>query len=195
MGSISDQFPTRGTSFEQSSSRTTSLRPEQPPPRTTSLCSEQSPPRTTSRSFARAVPVSDRGMGHDRRCDPETQTSSPRRVGDRFPMPCKHTSWRLMRAAGLDRSLNADPLSCTTILSPSSPTLLHASSARGTQAPPTTGSGLRLGLNMAGQSSTRADLDTNELIRRGAKRLSTNSPTRPRGGFHDMATQLHFNAS
>jgi hypothetical protein len=134
-------------------------------------------------------------MGHDRRHDPEIRTSSPRRVGDRFPMPCKHTSWRLMRAAGLDRSPNAGLLSCTTIPSPSSPTLLHASSARGTQAPPTTGSGLRLGLNVAVQSSTRADLDTNELLRRGAKRLSMNSPARPRGGFHDKATQLHFNAS
>jgi hypothetical protein len=113
-----------------------------------------SPPRTTSLRLARQAPASapdpDWGVGHDTRRDPETRTHPPRRVGDRFPTPCKRTSWRPARAAGPDRSLNAGLHSCTTVTSLSSPTLLHASSARGTQAPPTTNSGLRLGLNVVG---------------------------------------------
>jgi hypothetical protein len=145
VGSISGQLTTRGTPSEQF------------PPRTTSLCvtrqvsalHDKSPPRTTSRSFARAVPVSDWGVGHDTRYDPETQTSSPRHVGGPFPTPCKYTSWWPARTAGPDRSLNTALLGCAAVTSPSSLTLQHASSARGTQAPPTMSSGLRLGLNVA----------------------------------------------
>jgi hypothetical protein len=105
-------------------------------------------PRMTGRLFARAVPVSDWGVGHDTGRDPKTQTSSPRRVGDRFPAPCEHTSRQLVRAAGPDMSLNTTLPDCVSITSPSSLTLQHANSARGTQAPPTTSSGLRLGLNV-----------------------------------------------
>jgi hypothetical protein len=53
--------------------------------------------------------------------------------GGRFPITCKHTSWRPTPAAGPDRSLNAALLSYAAVKSPSSPTLQHANSA---QAPP-----------------------------------------------------------
>jgi hypothetical protein len=126
VGSISIQFPTRGT------------------------LSDKSPPRTTSHLFARAVPVSNWDVGHNTRRDPETQASTPRRMGDRFPKPCRHTSWQPAWATGLDRSLNTTLLNYAAITSQSSLALQHVSSARGTQAPPTTSSGLYLGLNMAG---------------------------------------------
>jgi hypothetical protein len=120
------------------------------PLRGVSSSHEESPPRTRSLCHARAVPDSDWGVGHDTRRDPETRTSSPRRVRDRFPASCKHNSWRPVQAAGPNRGLNAGLLSCTAIPSPSSPTLLDASSAWGTQALPMTSSGLRLGLNVVG---------------------------------------------
>jgi hypothetical protein len=41
-------------------------------------------------------------------------------------------------------------LGCAAVTLPSSLALQHASSARGTQAPTTTSSGLRLGLNVVG---------------------------------------------
>jgi hypothetical protein len=47
---------------------------------------------------------------------------------------------------------------------------------------------------MAGKSSTWVGLDTNELLRRGAKRPEVNSPARQRGGPRDQAAQLRFNA-
>jgi hypothetical protein len=126
-------------------------------------------------------------VGHDTRHDPGTRTSSPRRVRDSFPTPCKHTSWRPAREAGPDRSLNAGLLSCTAVSSPSSPTLPHASFTCGTQAPPTTSSGLRPRFNMAVYSSTQAGLDTNGLLGRGAKPPWMNSTAQPRGSSHDIA--------
>jgi hypothetical protein len=55
-----------------------------------------------------------------------------------------------MQAADPDKSLNAGLTGCAAIPSPSSPTVPHASSARGTQAPPTTSSGLDLGSSVHG---------------------------------------------
>jgi hypothetical protein len=72
-------------------------------------------------------------------------------------MPCKHPSWRPARAAGPDRGLNTALLVYVAVKSPSSPTLQHASSARGTRAPPTTSLGLRLGFNVAGSSYAQMD--------------------------------------
>jgi hypothetical protein len=100
-----------------------------------------------------------------------------------------------MQAADPDRSFNTGLPSCTTIPSPSSPTLSHASFARGTQAPPTTSSGLSLGLSVAGWSSARADQDYNELLGGSAKRPGVNSLAWPRNGSHDQVAQLRFNAS
>jgi hypothetical protein len=114
--------------------------------------------------------------------------------GGQIPRIMQTPGWRPKRVAGPDMSLNAGLLYCTTITSPSSPTLLHTSSTQGTQAPPTTSSGLQLGLNVESDSSTRAEQVTDELLGRGAKRPSVNSPTQPRGGFHNKAAQLHLNA-
>jgi hypothetical protein len=119
------------------------------PLRQISASHNKSPPRTTSWSFARAVSVSDQGANQTTWHDPRARTPPLRRVGDRFPVPCKCTSWRPARATGPDRSHNVALLGCGAVKFPSSPTLQHASSARGTQAPPTMSSGLRLGLNVA----------------------------------------------
>jgi hypothetical protein len=121
------------------------------------------------------------------------RTPPLRHVGDRFPVPCKHTSWRPARVASLDRGLNAALLSCAAVKSPSSPVLPHANSTQGAQAPPMTSSGLCLGLNLAGSSRARADRVTTKLLGEGARCPEVNSPARPRGGFYDNATQLYFN--
>jgi hypothetical protein len=55
-----------------------------------------------------------------------------------------------IQAAQPDKSLNAGLTSCAAIPSPSSLALPHASSARGTQAPPTTRTSLDLGSGVAG---------------------------------------------
>jgi hypothetical protein len=68
VGSISDQFPARGTS------------------------SDESPPRMTSLRPTRAPPDSDWGVGYDTQHDPGARTPPARRMGDRFPAPCKRTS-------------------------------------------------------------------------------------------------------
>jgi hypothetical protein len=115
--------------------------------------------------------------------------------GTDSPRQCKYTIWRLAQVAGLDRSLNVGLLSCTAIPSVSSPTLPHASFSRGTQSPPTMSSNLRLGLNVVVYSTTQADLDTNELLERRAKRPGMNSPARPHGSSHDKAARPRLNAS
>jgi hypothetical protein len=65
-----------------------------------------------------------------------------------------------MQAAGLDKSLNAGLPGCKAIPSTSSPTLPHASFARGTQAPPTTSSSLGLGLSVAASQVLGQDKTT-----------------------------------
>jgi hypothetical protein len=55
-----------------------------------------------------------------------------------------------MQLARPDKNLNAGLTNCVTIPSPSSPTLPHASSARGTQVPSTTRTNLRLRLKRGG---------------------------------------------
>jgi hypothetical protein len=75
--------------------------PDKSPPRTTSLClaqqvptsHEKSPPRTKSLCLARAPPSSDWSVGHDTRHELGARAPPPKRVGDRFPVPCKYTSW------------------------------------------------------------------------------------------------------
>jgi hypothetical protein len=90
---------------------------------------DKSPPRTTNLRLARAPPDSDWGMGHDTRQEAEARAPPPRRVGERFPAPCKGTSWRPMQAASPDESLNAGLIGCTAIPSTSYPTLPSASFA------------------------------------------------------------------
>jgi hypothetical protein len=55
-----------------------------------------------------------------------------------------------MQAADPDKRLNAGLTGCAAIPSPSSPSLPHTSSARGTQAPSTTRTSLDLGSIVAG---------------------------------------------
>jgi hypothetical protein len=90
-----------------------------------------------------------------------------------------------MQAAGPDKSLNAGLPNYATITSTSSPTLPHASLARGTQAPPTMSSSLDLGPSVAGWSSTRAGQDNSKLLGGDSKHPGANSHTQPRGGPHD----------
>jgi hypothetical protein len=115
--------------------------------------------------------------------------------GGRFPMPCKHINWQPALAAGPDRSFNAALLSCATVKSFSSPTLQHANSARGTRAPPTTSSGLWLGLNVAVSSRARTDWVAAKLLRESARRPGVNSHVRPCGSLYNNATPHLFNAS
>jgi hypothetical protein len=94
VGSVSNQFPTRGTPFEQSPPRITSHHLA----RQIFASHDKCPPRTGSFHLAQQVSASHekfprRGVGHDMRRDPETRTSSQRCVENRFPAPCKHTSW------------------------------------------------------------------------------------------------------
>jgi hypothetical protein len=115
--------------------------------------------------------------------------------GGQFPMACKHANWHPARAAGPDRSLNAALPSCAAVKSPSPPTLQHANSTQGTQAPPTTSSGLRLGLNVTGSSCARTCWITAKLLRESVRRPEVNISARPRGGLYDNVTELLFNAS
>jgi hypothetical protein len=50
-------------------------------------------------------------------------------------MPCKHTSWRHVRATDADRSLNAALFRRATINSPSHPTLRHATPTEALECP------------------------------------------------------------
>jgi hypothetical protein len=110
-------------------------------------------------------------------------------------MPCKHTSWRPARAAGPDRSLYAALLSRTAIKSPSHPILQHASSTQGTQVPPTTSSGIQLGLNVAGSSCGWMSQVAPKLPKGSARRPEVNRHTRPRGDLYENIVRLLFNAS
>jgi hypothetical protein len=119
---------------------------------------DKSPPRTTSLRLAQQVSTS-----HDKYL--------PRTTSLRFRLYVGHDTLRehhhqcargndsramqvhqlaAMQLAGPDKSLNAGLTDRAAIPSPSSPTLPHASSARGTRAPPMTSSGLDLGSSVAG---------------------------------------------
>jgi hypothetical protein len=127
----------------------TSSLPDGPPPTSLRLAREVSashdnfPPRTRSLCPARAPPTPTGAWA--------TTCGTTPGCGR-----LHHYAWGIdslrhaTTPAGPNRSLNAGLLSCTAIPSPSSPTLSYASFARGTQAPPTTSSDLRLGLNVAG---------------------------------------------
>jgi hypothetical protein len=90
---------------------------------------EKSPPRMT-----RSAPTSSWA---------QTCSESPRRehptdaCGGTILHAIQVQQLAAMQAAHPDRSLNAGLTGCVAITSPSSPTLLHASSTQGTQAPST----------------------------------------------------------
>jgi hypothetical protein len=111
---------------------------------------DKSLPHTRSLRLARQVSDSEWYVGHDTRRELRARGPPPTRVGERFPAPCKYNSWRPCKKLTPTRALIAGLTGCAAIPSPSSPTLQHASSARGTQAPPTTSSGLDLGSSVTG---------------------------------------------
>jgi hypothetical protein len=73
-----------------------------------------------------------------------------RRACGTIPHAMQIQQLAVMQAADPDKSLNAGLTGCPSIPSPLSPALPHASSARRTQAPPTTSSSLDLGSSVAG---------------------------------------------
>jgi hypothetical protein len=119
VGSISDQFPTRGTP-------TTSLR----------LARQVSASHDKSGPDWRVGP----DTRHEHRHRRAWVNESPRHVG---------TTAGGHAGGPPRQDLNAGLTGCTAITSPSSLTLPHASSAWGTQAPSTTRTGLDLGSGMA----------------------------------------------
>jgi hypothetical protein len=100
---------------------------------------EKSPPRTTSLCLARQVsashdlpPGSDWCVGHNTRREPGVRAPPPKRVGERFPAPCKHTSLRSCkqlaptRAVRLhDHPINIISHSATRKLSPKHSSTLY----------------------------------------------------------------------
>jgi hypothetical protein len=97
----------------------------------------KSPPRTTSH-----VPT----RGWARTCGARTTTDA---CGGTNLHAMQVQQLATMQATLPDKSLNAGLTGCAAITSPSSPTLQHASSARGTQAPSMTCTSLDLGLGVA----------------------------------------------
>jgi hypothetical protein len=122
------------------------------PPRTRSLrltqvsaSHEKSPPRTRSLRLARPPPALTGAwaMAHDA----STTTDA---CGGTIPHVMQIQQLAAMQAADPDKCLNAGLIGCAAIPSPSSPTLPHTSSDRGTQAPSTTRTSLDLGSSVAG---------------------------------------------
>jgi hypothetical protein len=74
-----------------------------------------------------------------------------------------------MQLARPDKNLNAGLTNCVTIPSPSSPTLPHASSARGTQVPSTTRTNLRLRLKRGGVVKYSGGLRQTRTTKRGCQ--------------------------
>jgi hypothetical protein len=121
VGCISDQFPTRGIPM-------TSLRLA----RQVSTSHNHPPAPTGTWAMARGA----------------STTTDAR--GGTIPHVMQVQQLAAMQAAHLDKSLNAGLTSCAAIPSPSSVTLPHASSTRGTQASPTTRTSLDLSSGVAG---------------------------------------------
>jgi hypothetical protein len=111
-------------------------------PQQVSASHDRSPPRTRSPAptgvWARTHGTSPRREHHQQR------------LWGTIPHSMQVQQLTAMQPAHPDKSLNAGLTSCAAIPSPSSPALPHASSARGTQAPSTTCTGLDLGSGVAG---------------------------------------------
>jgi hypothetical protein len=115
--------------------------------RQVSASHDKSLSHTTSLRLARPPPNSDWCVGHDTRREPRAEHHLRNACGNDSP---RHANTQAGGHARADpnKSLNAGQSGCAAIPSTSSPTLPHASSARGTQAPSTTRIGL--GPSMAG---------------------------------------------
>jgi hypothetical protein len=126
VGCITDQFPTKGTP-------TTSLRLA----RQVSTSHDKSLPRTRS-----PAPTGTWAQTHS-----ASATTDAR--GGTIPHVAQVQQLIGMQATRSNKGLNVGPIGCAAITSPSSPTLPHASSARGTRAPSTMCTNLDLGLGVA----------------------------------------------
>jgi hypothetical protein len=140
IGCISDQFPLEGP-HDKSPPRTRSLRLA----REVSASHEKSPPRTTNPALTGAW-----AQMHG------TSTTTDAH-GGMVPDAMQVQQLAAMHASRFDKSLNAGLTGCAAITSPSLPTLPHASSARGTQAPSTMCTSQDLGSGVAGYESAQAD--------------------------------------
>jgi hypothetical protein len=109
---------------------------------------DKSPPRMRSLLLAQPAPDFDWCMGHCTRREHHHCTTDA--CGVAIPHAMQIQQLAAMQAADPDKSLNAGLTGCAAVPSPSSPTLPHTSSTRGTQAPPTTSSGLDLGSSVVG---------------------------------------------
>jgi hypothetical protein len=125
----------RPISSQMAASPTSS--PLEGPPRQVSASHDKSPPRMRS-----PAPAGTWAQTHN------ASASTDAREG-LVPHAMKIQQLGAMQAACLDKGLNAGQTGSATIISPSSPTLPHASSARGTQAPSTTRTSLDLGSGVA----------------------------------------------
>jgi hypothetical protein len=128
VGSISDQFPTRGIPRQVSASH------DKSPPRPTSLC------LAWQVSASHKLPPTPTGAWAMTRNTSLRHEHLHRNARGTIPRAMQTHQLAVMQAAGPDKSLNAGLSGRTTIPSTSSLTLPHANSARGTQAPPTTSS-------------------------------------------------------
>jgi hypothetical protein len=117
---------------------------------------DKSPPRTTRLRHARQVsathdlPIAPTGAWAMTRSVSPGRERHHRNAWGTIPRAMQEHQLAVMQAAGLDKSLNAGQYGCVAIPSTSSPTIPHASSVRGTQAPSTTRSSLSLGPSAAG---------------------------------------------
>jgi hypothetical protein len=128
------------------------------PPRQVSASHKKSPPRTRSLHLARQVSAShDKSPPRTRSPAPSGTWAQTHSMSTTTTDACGGTNLHAMQiqqlasmqAAHPDKSLNAGLTGCAAITSPSSPTLPHTSSARGTQAPSTTRTSLDLGSGVA----------------------------------------------
>jgi hypothetical protein len=127
----SDQFPARGITRQVFASH------------------DKSPPRTTSLRPAREVRSRlVRGPGRTTQAQGASTTTDV--CGGTIPHAMQVQQLEAMQAAHPNKSLNAGLTGRAAIPSPSTPTLPHASSARGTRAPSTTRTGLDLGSSVPG---------------------------------------------
>jgi hypothetical protein len=112
-------------------------------PRQVSASHDKSPPRTTTLRL-RLV------HGPWRAARAQGASTTTDACGGTIPHAMQVQQLTAMQEAHPNKSFNAGLTDCAAIPSPSSLTLPHASSARGTQAPSTTRTSLDLGSGVAG---------------------------------------------
>jgi hypothetical protein len=154
-------------------------------PRQVSASHDKSPPRTTTRRL-RLV----RGPWRVARARGASTTTDAR--GGTVPHAMQGRQLAAMQAAHPNKSLNAGLTGCATIPSPSSLTLPHTSSARGTQSPSTmrTKPRLRLGCGGLGKYSGRLRQAQTTQRRSQASQNEQSDPTTRRLPRRGIATRL-----